>query len=436
VLSNREMKCLSLPSMRARRIPCGRASRCPFCTRPCDRAQWEPNFYQRIGGDLRIKAMKKILLFVALTASAATLTFPTGPAELSKNGGGIAFPMDAEQYSKFAEQRTSSFVPVVKRPPGLSPAARYGYNFIVGGHNRGWILDGDEERGWVLYLDWKGDGDLSEAKAQKLERVDKVSRLDVEVSNGGLPWACRFEVSQIKMEGKEQLGVTINSISVRKGVIELNGHRYPFQLRGSTGKYNGANDRFVVERFGNGMADSYKATDGLLNLAGKSYEFTVDKLGASVTLAELAETRPDRPSLKIGSAAPDFIAEDVEGVSRKLAGYRGRMVLVEFWSTSCGPCRAEAPRMVELYKGLGRDKIEFLGVSSDESEATLRKFLGEVKLTWPQVREPFEGPIHQAYRVAGEPTYFLIGADSSIFDTWVGSGETTARMTKALASQR
>jgi peroxiredoxin len=284
----------------------------------------------------------------------------------------------------------------------------------------------------VLYLDWKGDGDLSEVKAQRLERVGNVSRLDVEVSEGGLHWACRFELSQIKIEGKEQLGVKVNNTSVRKGVIELDGHRYQFQLSGSEGKYDGEYDQFTVGRFGNGEADSYKATDGWLNLAGKSYEFTVDKLGASVTLTELAETRPERPSLKIESAAPDFTASDLEGVSRKLTGYRGRMVLIEFWSTSCGPCRAEAPRMVQLYRGLDHDKIEFLGVSSDESEATLRKFLGELKLTWPQVREPFEGPIHQAYRVAAESTYFLIGADGAIFDTWIGSGDTTARVTKAI----
>jgi peroxiredoxin len=384
--------------------------------------------------------MKKILPFVALTVSAATLTFPTGPAELSKskNDGAIAFPMDAEQYAKFAEQTKSMAhrVLVAKKPAGLSAAARYGNNFVVGGHNRGWILDGDEEHGWVLYLDWRGDGDLSEAKAQKLERAGNVNRLDVEVSEGGLHWACCFELSQIKAEGTQQLGVRITDTSVRKGVIELDGHRYPFQLSGSQGKYDSEYDHFAVERFGNGAADSYKATDGWLNLAGKSYQFTVDKLGASVTLTELAEARTDRPSLKIGSAAPDFSAADLEGASRKLVGYRGRMVLVEFWSTSCGPCRAEAPRMVELYRGLNRDKIEFLGVSSDESEATLRKFLGEFKLNWPQVREPFEGPIHQVYRVAAEPTYFLIGADGAIFDTWTGSGETTARVTKALASQR
>lgn len=382
--------------------------------------------------------MRQILLFVALAASAATVTFPTGPAELSKNGAGIATPKDAEQYAKFVEQTKSMahHVSVVKKPAGLSPTARYGYNFVVGGNNRGWILDGDDEHGWVLYLDWKGDGDLSEAKAQRLERAGKVSRLEVEVSDGGLQWTCRFEVSQINMDGKEQLAVKINDTSVRKGVIELDGHRYPFQLSGSEGKYNSEYDHFAVERFGNGAADSYKATDGWLNLAGKSYEFTVDKLGANVTLTELAETRPDRPSLKIGSPAPDFTAADLEGASRKLVGYRGRMLLVEFWSTLCGPCREEAPRMLELYRGLDRDKIEFLGVSSDSTDATLRKFLGEFKLIWPQVREPHEGPIHQVYRVAGEPTYFLIGPNGAICDTWMGSGETTARVTKALASQK
>src|SRR5437868_3473576 len=161
----------------------------------------------------RIRVMKKILLFVATTASAATLTFPTGPAELLKNGGGIVFPMDAVQYAKFAEQTKSMArrALVVKRPAGLSPTARYGYNFVVGASNRGWILDGDDEHGWVLYLDWKGDGDLSEAKAQRLERVGNVNRLEVEVPEGELHWVCRFELSQIKMEGKEQLGVKINN---------------------------------------------------------------------------------------------------------------------------------------------------------------------------------------------------------------------------------
>jgi peroxiredoxin len=241
-------------------------------------------------------------------------------------------------------------------------------------------------------------------------------------------------VKRITVEGREQLGVQIVDRTLRKGVIELDGRRFPFNLIGSHGEFDGEPGQIAVERFAGGEADHFKVTDRFINLAGKSYEFAVDPLGASLTLTELAETRPDRPSLKVGSPAPDFEAIDIEGAARKLADTRGRMVLVEFWSTSCGPCRAEAPRMVELYKGLPAGKVEFLGVSSDSSEETLRSFLRDYKLSWPQVRESFEGPMHQLYRVAGEPTYFLIGPDGAILDTWVGSGETSRRVQKALAT--
>ena len=113
---------------------------------------------------------------------------------------------------------------------------------------------------------------------------------------------------------------------------------------------------------------------------------------------------------------------------------RGRMVLLEFWSTSCGPCRFDAPKNVAYYKTLPRAKVEFLGVSSDESAQTLAEFEKEFGMTWPQLREPFEGPIHRQYRVDGEPTYYLIGADGNIVDKWMGGGLAVDRMKKALGN--
>src|SRR5580698_3922608 len=112
------------------------------------------------------------LLGLFLFAGKDTFTFPTSPPELSK-GAGIVFPMEEAQYAKFAEQaaKMPSQVVVRKRPKNLTAQARYGYNFVVGGKNRGWILDGNEQQGWVLYLDWKGDGDLSGAAPQKMEAV-------------------------------------------------------------------------------------------------------------------------------------------------------------------------------------------------------------------------------------------------------------------------
>jgi thiol-disulfide isomerase/thioredoxin len=149
----------------------------------------------------------------------------------------------------------------------------------------------------------------------------------------------------------------------------------------------------------------------------------VDPNGDSIRLTELAEARPDRASLTAGSAAPEFSA---------LSKYRGHPVLVEFWNTHCGPCREEAPKMREFCDATARGKLEFLGMSSDEDAAELRTFLDEFRLPWRQVREEFEGPVHKLYRVEAEPTYFLIGADGKILDTWLGSGSTERDVRRAL----
>ena len=146
----------------------------------------------------------------------------------------------------------------------------------------------------------------------------------------------------------------------------------------------------------------------------------------------MTETQPDRPSLKVGVTAPDFVATDIAGGVRKLQGYKGRMVLIEFWETSCVPCRGEAPHMVEFFAGTARDKIDFLGVSSDTSQETLVRFLREFKIGWPQIREEFDGPLHKLYRVHGEPTYYLLGSSGEILDAWAGAGDSVARVAKFL----
>lgn len=370
------------------------------------------------------------LTFLTLLAWAEPLTFHTGEPELSKSGG-YAFPMTAADYRAFAERMGTRAVTVRKQPAAVSSNATFGYNFVVAGKNRGWILDGDDASGWVLYLDRKGNGDLSAANPEKFERVDGAWQLLVQVEEGDGQWPCRFEVSRIKVEGEEKLGVKISTTTLRRGVIEIDGKRTAFTLRGTSGKYTGPNDSISID----GDEAPYKVSDRYFNLFGKSYEFAVDPAGNSVTLTALAESIPDRPSLKNGATAPAFSATDLGGRSVGLENYKGRMLLVEFWATSCGPCRAEAPRLVEFYRSLSRDKIDFVGISSDESESTLRKFLGEFAIEWPQIREPFEGPIHKLYRVSGEPTYILVGAGGEILDTWVGSGQTTTRVARFLQNR-
>jgi thiol-disulfide isomerase/thioredoxin len=59
---------------------------------------------------------------------------------------------------------------------------------------------------------------------------------------------------------------------------------------------------------------------------------------------------PARPTLDVGRMAPDFAFTDLGGETHRLAHYRGRVVLLVFWATWCGPCRAEAPAIGQLYQ--------------------------------------------------------------------------------------
>jgi len=110
------------------------------------------------------------ILLTAFVAVAGQITFPTGPPELMKSGG-VAFPMTEKEYAAFSEQvkNDPKFVVIKKRPAALGPGALYGYNFVVNGINRGWILEGDEGHGWRIYLDQRGDGELSDVSPVGLQ---------------------------------------------------------------------------------------------------------------------------------------------------------------------------------------------------------------------------------------------------------------------------
>jgi thiol-disulfide isomerase/thioredoxin len=344
-------------------------------------------------------------------------------------------PKTEKEYATISEQMKNDprFVVIKKKPAGGGPQALDGWNFVVNGTNRGWILEGDDERGWQIYLDRRGDGDLSDVRPDRFSRIDGAWRLQIEVTEGDIRWPCRFEVARIDIEGKQRLGVSIVYETVRRGVIEIAGKKAPFALWGSHGRYDGPYSSITIDRAGTGDEERYELSERYVNRFGKSYEFAVDPWGERLTLTELAEARPDRPSLKAGSLAPEFAQNDIDGIAQSLTKYGGRMLLLEFWSTHCDPCRADAPHIVAFHKETSREKLAFLGVSDDKSEDDLRAFLKEFSIPWPQIREPWEGAIHRLYRVRGEPTYYLIGPKGEILDTWAVGGEAVSRVKKFLA---
>ena len=97
----------------------------------------------------------------------------------------------------------------------------------------------------------------------------------------------------------------------------------------------------------------------------------------------------------------------------------GKVVLVDFWATWCGPCVQELPNVQEQYTKYHAKGFEVVGVSLDEDRAMLEKFVADNKLPWPILFEKSEGegwkhPLATYYGISGIPTVILIGRDGKV----------------------
>ena len=112
--------------------------------------------------------------------------------------------------------------------------------------------------------------------------------------------------------------------------------------------------------------------------------------------------------VKIGDEAPNFLLKDLEGFQVTLDQFRGKVVLLNFWATWCGPCRIEMPAMEQLYKSFSRKNFEILAVSTDpQGAAVTRPFQREMGFTFPVLHDA-DFRIGLRYGARTLPMTFLI----------------------------
>jgi tetratricopeptide (TPR) repeat protein len=119
------------------------------------------------------------------------------------------------------------------------------------------------------------------------------------------------------------------------------------------------------------------------------------------------------PRLVFENFAPGFKVQSIAGEELSLEKYKGRIVLLDFWATWCGPCRVEMPEVKKLWKKYGGDDFVILGISIDEDMALLESYLKEEEITWPQHFDANRS-IAALYRVEGIPHTVLIDQDGII----------------------
>ena len=136
-----------------------------------------------------------------------------------------------------------------------------------------------------------------------------------------------------------------------------------------------------------------------------------DRLARKRTLGQHAKARLDEMhNLTIGKPAPEIDGVDFDGKPLKLSSYRGKVVVLVFWGSWCGPCMREVPHERELVERLKGKPFAMLGVDCDEDKQAGLKAIKDERITWPNWHDgaPGAGPIASRYHIRGYPTVLVL----------------------------
>ncbi|HTN35469.1 MAG TPA: TlpA disulfide reductase family protein, partial [Arachidicoccus sp.] len=136
----------------------------------------------------------------------------------------------------------------------------------------------------------------------------------------------------------------------------------------------------------------------------------------------------------VGQPAIDFTLNDVNGKSVSLSSFKGKYVLVDFWASWCGPCRAENPNVVKAFDKYKSKGFTILGVSLDEDGAKWKEAIEHDKLAWTQVSDlkGWKADVAEKYGVRAIPANFLIDKEGTIIGHNLRGEELEAKLAEVV----
>lgn len=132
--------------------------------------------------------------------------------------------------------------------------------------------------------------------------------------------------------------------------------------------------------------------------------------------ADMAQAKAQKERLAEGKVAPEFSFPTPDG-TKKLGpqDFKGKILVLDFWASWCGPCRAEIPHLKEAYKEYHGKGVEFFSVSIDKDEKAWRKAMKEEKMPWQQAQAPGAGKdVMKQYQFSGIPYILVLDQEGRI----------------------
>lgn len=131
-------------------------------------------------------------------------------------------------------------------------------------------------------------------------------------------------------------------------------------------------------------------------------------------LAKAYSLKADPKLDLIGKPAPDFSLTDINGNPISLKDYQGKVVLLDFWATWCGPCIAEMPNVKKIYDTHKDRGFVVIGISLDNDASEVRDFLKECELPWRQICDGQDGTLKKLFQIRGIPSLWLIDREGKV----------------------